>query len=332
MLQKKPATKKCRIAVVIPFYQKKAGLLLNCVESIKSQVTMPLIDVVIVDDGSLISASADLRNFSPSENMEIVILKQENKGVAAARNKALKWIVEKSEANLIAFLDSDDCWNPTHLMNALIAFDCEADFYFANVIKQSSNMSMFDDIGFIGKGQSVGNLYKSIFEYTDDYRSLFSKYNPLQTPAIVVRKSIISDVQFDMTFYNCGEDQWFFYETLLRSKRVFFSEDIGCVLGKGVNIYAGIRAGTSKAIIKDMDEIQLRYRMLQHSNKEYSEYLKEKITRSRESLIYNLFSCVKTGETVPYARLLSHISYDLLFPLKVLMCLFKKIIPINETK
>jgi len=64
-------------------------------------------EILVVDDGSDQAVSDSLRNSFPS----VQFLRQENKGVASARNLGIK----QSTGDWIALLDSDDEWEPTKL-------------------------------------------------------------------------------------------------------------------------------------------------------------------------------------------------------------------------
>jgi glycosyltransferase involved in cell wall biosynthesis len=88
------------ISVVIPTYNRW-NLSKRALSSVVNQ-TYPAHQIIVVDDGSDESLSDSLRNLFPS----VQFLRQENKGVASARNLGIK----QSTGNWIALLDSDDEW------------------------------------------------------------------------------------------------------------------------------------------------------------------------------------------------------------------------------
>jgi glycosyltransferase involved in cell wall biosynthesis len=93
------------ISVVIPTYNRW-NLSKRALSSVVNQ-TYPAHQIIVVDDGSDESLSDSLRNLFPS----VQFLRQENKGVASARNLGIK----QSTGNWIALLDSDDEWEPRKL-------------------------------------------------------------------------------------------------------------------------------------------------------------------------------------------------------------------------
>lgn len=110
------------ISIVIPLYNK-AATIVKTIDSVLAQ-TVPNWELIVVDDGSsdagpgLVAAYTDPR---------IRLVKQANAGVSAARNRG----AELATSDIVAFLDADDYWDPTHLANmeTLIAEFPGAAFY-----------------------------------------------------------------------------------------------------------------------------------------------------------------------------------------------------------
>lgn len=97
------------ISVVIPVHDGEA-FLDQAIESVLGQ-TWPRTEVVVVDDGSR-DRSAEIASSYP-----ITLVRQDNRGVAAARNRG----VEAGEGELLAFLDQDDLFLPEKLERQLEA-------------------------------------------------------------------------------------------------------------------------------------------------------------------------------------------------------------------
>lgn len=93
------------VSVVIPTYNR-AEHVVGAVESVLGQ-TRPPGEVIVVDDGST-DETPDL--FAGASD-PVHYVRQENAGVSAARNRG----VDEASGDWIAFLDSDDRWNPEKL-------------------------------------------------------------------------------------------------------------------------------------------------------------------------------------------------------------------------
>ncbi|MBI3997032.1 MAG: glycosyltransferase [Candidatus Omnitrophica bacterium] len=93
------------VSVVIPTFNR-AAMLREALESVFHQ-TVKSFEVIVVDDGSTDDTSRVVKSFAHG----IVYLRQENQGVAAARNSGIK----AAKGRYIAFLDSDDLWLPHKL-------------------------------------------------------------------------------------------------------------------------------------------------------------------------------------------------------------------------
>ena len=90
-------------AVVIPV-QDRAALLRLALRSVAAQ-TLLAAEVIVVDDGSSDDSAA------VAEELGATVIRQPAGGVSAARNRGLA----AATASHVAFLDSDDEWEPGHL-------------------------------------------------------------------------------------------------------------------------------------------------------------------------------------------------------------------------
>lgn len=93
------------VSVVIPNYNY-ARFLPEALESVLAQ-TYPAVEILVVDDGSTDDSLQVLREYEG----RVRALTPPNGGVARARNLGIR----ESRGELVAFLDSDDAWNPEKL-------------------------------------------------------------------------------------------------------------------------------------------------------------------------------------------------------------------------
>jgi glycosyltransferase involved in cell wall biosynthesis len=126
--------------VVIPTYNR-AALIGGAIQSVLAQ-TAPNVEVIVVDDGSTDGTDKELAQFGD----RIRVLRQQNGGVSAARNAGIRAACGK----WIAFLDSDDRWEPRKLERQLACVEaldaglcftrCMADD--GEMIRDTDNLSL----------------------------------------------------------------------------------------------------------------------------------------------------------------------------------------------
>lgn len=90
------------VSAIIPAHNAEATLG-RAIESVLDQ-TYPLIEIIVVDDGS----DDDTAKVAFSFGEKVTLVRQKNAGVAAARNRA----IAESSGPLVANLDADDRWAP----------------------------------------------------------------------------------------------------------------------------------------------------------------------------------------------------------------------------
>ncbi len=93
------------VSVVIPVYNGERYLA-QAIESVLGQ-TWPHVELIVVDDGSTDGSAAIIARYGS----RLVAVRQENRGVAGARNAGF----ERATGRFIALLDQDDWWHPDKL-------------------------------------------------------------------------------------------------------------------------------------------------------------------------------------------------------------------------
>lgn len=102
------------VAAILPVFNGAAWVR-RAVASILTQ-TRPPAEIIAIDDGSRDDSAAILAELSG-----VRLLRQENSGVAAARNTG----VAATTSPFLAFLDQDDAWTPNKLALQLAALEAE---------------------------------------------------------------------------------------------------------------------------------------------------------------------------------------------------------------
>lgn len=106
-----------RFSLIMPVYNAEATLSV-ALQSILAQTTRDF-EVVFIDDGSTDHTAAILNDFVPYTDFPCRIVRQENRGVAAARNRGLREV----RGEYIAFIDADDTLEPHALEIAKALLD-----------------------------------------------------------------------------------------------------------------------------------------------------------------------------------------------------------------
>jgi glycosyltransferase involved in cell wall biosynthesis len=105
------------VSVIIPAYNY-ARYVSEAIDSVLAQ-TYPPLEVIVVDDGS----TDDTPNVLAAYGDRIRAIRQVNQGVAAARNTG----IAAARGEYVAFIDSDDTWEPRKLELQMARFDAEPD-------------------------------------------------------------------------------------------------------------------------------------------------------------------------------------------------------------
>ena len=101
------------VSVIIPTYNRSEAVA-RALSSVACQ-SRPADEILVVDDGSTDRTPEQIPDLFP----EAVYLRQENRGVSAARNRGIR----EARGEYLAFLDSDDEWLPRKLERQIEALE-----------------------------------------------------------------------------------------------------------------------------------------------------------------------------------------------------------------
>lgn len=108
------------VSVIVPAYQAEDTLGAALTGALTQ--TYDRVEIVVCNDGSSDATSAIAHAHAlgnSSTRHRVVVVDQENRGLAAARNAA----IEASSGELVTLCDSDDMLLPSHVADAVEAFD-----------------------------------------------------------------------------------------------------------------------------------------------------------------------------------------------------------------
>ncbi|PSB31103.1 glycosyltransferase family 2 protein [Chlorogloea sp. CCALA 695] len=142
------------VTVIIPTYNT-ITYLPKTLESVLNQ-TFTDFEIIIIDDGSTDTTAKWLGNLVEPR---IKIVVQTNQGVAVARNKG----IALASGKYIAFLDSDDLWEPTKLEKQVQCLDADPAVGLVNTwIKNIDEQG--NDLVVVRVPEAEGNVWNQIIE------------------------------------------------------------------------------------------------------------------------------------------------------------------------
>ncbi len=106
------------VSVIVPLYNR-ADVVTGTIDSILSQDFDGEVEIVVVDDGSTDNAAQTV----PSQYPQITYLQKKNGGVSSARNYGMA----RASGRYVAFLDSDDLYEPSKLSTSIQLLERQPD-------------------------------------------------------------------------------------------------------------------------------------------------------------------------------------------------------------
>ena len=176
------------ISVIIPVYNR-CRLIDRAIKSVLGQ-TIPPDEIIVIDDGSTDGTDEVIKNSYP----DVILLKQENRGVSCARNNGIK----NAKGTWVALLDSDDEWLPVKLEKQLLALQ-----------ENSSSKICHTDEIWIRNGVHV-NPMKKHRKYGGNIYKYCLPLCVISPSSIIIHKEIFKDIGlFDENIPVCEDyDLW----------------------------------------------------------------------------------------------------------------------------
>jgi succinoglycan biosynthesis protein ExoW len=278
------------IAVVIPFFQRRIGILARALESVRQQDAADMhIHVVVVDDESPVTADADIAAVIMPSNISLTHWRQPNRGPGGARNGALDSLATESP-EFVAFLDSDDVWEASHLRRAITILGDKADFYGADhtrlgaaegttyLAKNSLSINTLDQLA---SKKAVAGHFVYWLKQAAACEAFILNYL-VQTSTVVYRWSSLKTIRFDPVLRMAGEDNMFWIESASRSRSVAIDTALGARCLDGVNIYESATSWDDSANVR-----RIAYLLILWTKAKQRFYDEERLTKVLKARVAN---------------------------------------------
>ena len=199
-----------KFSVVIPLYNKEKEIA-NTLNSVLNQ-SYTADEIIVVDDGSTDGSAKIVESFT-KKFKEIKLIKQNNMGVSAARNRG----IEESKNEYICFIDADDLWKEDFLYEIKKLIED-----FPKAILYSTSHMMIDENGNFIKSKI--SLDKNFRGYIDNFIKVFKdNYGLINSSSVCIRKSI--NPKFPVGEKK-GEDICLWIELSLKGKFAFVNKHL----------------------------------------------------------------------------------------------------------
>ena len=231
-------------SVVIPAYNA-AHLISDALKSVFAQTTNDY-EIIVVNDGSPDTAEFE-KALEPYLN-DIIYIRRANGGPAAARNTGI--LAAKGE--FIAFLDSDDQWEATHLaeMGEFLQRDPTLDLVYGNAVNFGESAK-----------EGVTTMDANPSEGPATFENLvLSKCTVIGSTVVARRQTLIDAGLFDESFIQ-GEDFDLWARIAYRGGRIDYQKHVHVRRrihnNNLTSDIVGSFAGQARALRKFMKELDL---------------------------------------------------------------------------
>lgn len=200
-----------KISFIIPYHNEPIWMLKECIQSIISVHINDEKEVIVVDDGSDVSPESELQHIDGS----IIVIRQENGGLSAARNKGLY----HATGDYIQFVDADDTLLPSYA-NVIALLKKEKpsllQFHLLRVEEKPENAAKTSASDALSALNIVADMKGSEYMEHHNLRASACSY-------VFLRNIIGDDLRFERGIYH--EDELFTPQLMLRTERLISISD-----------------------------------------------------------------------------------------------------------
>lgn len=168
------------VSVIIPTYNR-AALVEGAVQSVLVQ-SFEDFEILLIDDGSTDETPSVVLELGKKDS-RVRTFQQENAGVSSARNLG----IAEARGEWVAFLDSDDAWEPEKL-----------ELQLKKLNEKPEAALCFSDAVFVGGSRDKRTLFEVSGFQGDVSLEAFLRANFIPGPTVMIRRSVLDEVgRFD---------------------------------------------------------------------------------------------------------------------------------------
>lgn len=304
-----------QIAIIIPYFQREAGLLRQCVGSILAQPGNIDFHIVVVDDGSPVPAASELEPLQAQAKTQLQVVLQTNAGPGAARNTGLDHVPEGTR--FVTFMDSDDQWTGPFLDDAVHALEQGSDLFIGNSTRAGQEATRFEwgadkHLNLKPGDHRVVDVERDIHLFQGDFFDMLVRRSNLIGPTtFAYRFERFPHVRFDPSIYN-GQDRLFKLTLGQDLKTVAFSPKVYAFEGEGVNIFDKSQWGSEGSVRLSASYIRLSRTILSsiRLNPAQRAFVEGQLAEARYALVANVLHLLKRRTRVDWSLVVAAFKED----------------------
>lgn len=268
-----------KVSIIIPVYNVQ-NYLKQCLDTVTAQRYMNL-EIILVNDGSTDSSGKICEEYSQKDE-RIVVINQENKGAANAKNAGLDSVT----GEYITFVDSDDFVEKNWIAKMVYVMENnDVDIVECN----------FDKIFIDRVERGNSNTYKAKIFSAEDY---MNQYLDCWTSSLFWNKLFKAELTKDIRFRierRCIDDEFFTYKLVSKAKKIYRTEE--CLYHYRQRTSSAVSSEKNR-LQKTEDALEILIERYEWIKKYFPQLTKKYLNHDIEILFYFAQSGSFEGETV----------------------------------